>query len=983
MNKALAQHPTEINDAFELLRVCPIESLNIVVEDYRHKITGARHYHLRSDSPENVFSVALKTIPTDSSGVAHILEHTVLCGSENFPVRDPFFMMLRRSLNTFMNAMTSSDWTAYPFASQNRKDFDNLLRVYLDAVFFSRLDPLDFSQEGHRIEFEDPAEAASPLVYKGVVFNEMKGAMSSVPSTLWHTLASYLYPTTTYHYNSGGDPAAIPDLSYPQLLAFYRSHYHPSNAVFMTFGNIPAREHHDRLQQLCLDRFEAQADCPVVPDEKRYLAPLRITDHYALEGDSDCSAKTHIVMAWLWGKNTSLMDILEGHLLSGVLLDHSASPLRHMLETSGLGSAPSPLCGMDDSSRELAFVCGIEGSEPERVDDLERQVIAVLEEIAGNGIPPGELEAILHQLEIHQREIGGDGYPYGLQLIMQGLGTAIHQGDPVDLLDLDPVLERLRESIQDPDYIKQLVRKLLLDNHHRVTLTMAPDTGIAQRKQEAEAERLAAIQSTLSEEQAQEIRDKAGALAERQASEDDDSILPRLTLEDVPADIPQPTGSSQRLSAIDTHWYETGTNGLVYQQYVVELPQLSDEESALLPHYAGMWTELGLGAADYLQIQQRQAATCGSISAFNSLRGSVDDPSRARGFLSLSAKALNRNYGTMNRLMLDTLDEVRFDEYTRLRELVAQNRAHREQSVTASGHSLAMMAAASSLSPLANYNHHSGGLAGIAALKALDNELEGSERLEQWAARLGALHGKLRQAPLQVLTVCESSQRADFSGQLSAALPDTGNGANGSFSLAQASSSRHQIWQTNTQVNFCAKAWPTVPMAHPDAPVLSVLGAFLRNGFLHSAIREKGGAYGSGANQDSNIGAFVFFSYRDPRLTETMADFDASLQWLQSQKHSVDSVEQAILGVVGSLDKPASPAGEAKQHFHNLLQGRTDELRAQFRQRVLEVTVDDLKRVAGTWLKPGAENSAIISSASKMDQLGGWIERYSPLIQQL
>ena len=204
---SINQHP-----AFEFVRRHAIDSLNIVVEEYRHRKTGAPHFHLAADSDENVFLVGLRTVPTDSTGVAHILEHTVLCGSERYPVRDPFFMMIRRSLNTFMNAFTSSDWTAYPFASQNRKDFFNLMDVYLDAVFFSRLHELDFAQEGHRVEFEQPDNPQSPLVFKGVVFNEMKGAMSSPTSTLWQTLTEHLFPTTTYHYNSGGDPAHIPDL---------------------------------------------------------------------------------------------------------------------------------------------------------------------------------------------------------------------------------------------------------------------------------------------------------------------------------------------------------------------------------------------------------------------------------------------------------------------------------------------------------------------------------------------------------------------------------------------------------------------------------------------------------------------------------------------------------------------------------------------------------------------------------------------------
>lgn len=246
-------------NTFVLKRAVPIPSLNLMVEEYEHPATGAVHLHLGSDSPENVFMVALRTVPEDSTGVAHILEHTALCGSERYPVRDPFFMMLRRSLNTFMNAFTSSDWTAYPFATQNRKDFGNLLDVYLDAVFFSRLDPLDFAQEGHRVEFESD-DSNQPLVFKGVVFNEMKGAMSSTPSVLWDRLCHELFPSNTYHFNSGGDPEVIPDLTYQALRDFYAEHYHPSNAIFLTFGDIPATDHQQVFESAVLQRFKALGD---------------------------------------------------------------------------------------------------------------------------------------------------------------------------------------------------------------------------------------------------------------------------------------------------------------------------------------------------------------------------------------------------------------------------------------------------------------------------------------------------------------------------------------------------------------------------------------------------------------------------------------------------------------------------------------------------------------------------------------------------
>ncbi len=454
-----------------------VPSLKLEVQRFRHLNTGAEHIHLASDNPENVFLVALRTVPHDSTGVAHILEHTALCGSEKYPVRDPFFLMIRRSLNTFMNAFTSSDWTAYPFASQNRKDFDNLLDVYLDAVFFARLDELDFAQEGHRLEFAEPENPQSPLAHKGVVYNEMKGAMSSIHSILWQGLTRYLYPTTTYHYNSGGDPACITDLSYRQLVDFYRTHYHPSNAIFMTYGDIPAHEHQRKFEDQVLTRFERLDETIAVAPEKRYLAPLRVQEAYALD-EPDTRARTHVVLGWLLGQTTDLLANMEAHLLNSVLLDNSASPLLHALETSELGTAPSPMCGLDDSHFELLFACGLEGSEPEHAAAVEELVLATLREIAEQGVPADQVEAALHQLELKQREIGGDGYPYGLQLILTALASATHRGDPAALIDLDPVLAELRERIRDPEYIKGLARTLLLDNPHRVRLDLCPDTEI-------------------------------------------------------------------------------------------------------------------------------------------------------------------------------------------------------------------------------------------------------------------------------------------------------------------------------------------------------------------------------------------------------------------------------------------------------------------------------------------------------------------------
>ncbi|GAA5316748.1 MAG: insulinase family protein [Candidatus Pelagadaptatus aseana] len=960
---------TAAHPAFEHLRSETIDSLQVTVEEYRHKKTGAQHIHVAADNNENVFLVALRTVPHDSTGVAHILEHTALCGSEKYPVRDPFFMMIRRSLNTFMNAFTSSDWTAYPFASQNRKDFDNLLSVYLDAVFFSRLDPLDFAQEGHRLEFAEAGNKESDLVFKGVVFNEMKGAMSSVPSQLWQTLCKYLFPTSTYHYNSGGEPEAIPDLSYEQLVAFYKTHYHPSNAIFMTYGDIPAAEQQQKFEDQALHRFERLDREISVTDEKRYQAPIKVEEAYPLTDADDLTAKTHVVMGWLLGQSTDLHASLEAQLLASVLLDNSASPLQHALETTSLGTAPSPLCGLEDSQKELTFMCGLEGTEAEHADAIETLILETIEQVADKGVPFEELQACLRQLELQQREVGGDSYPYGLQIILTALTSATHRGDVIDLLNLDPVLERLHKAIEDPEYIKGLARKLLCDNQHRVRLIMAPDEALSERKQQAEAARLANIKAGLDDQQKQAIIDQAQALQARQLQQDDESILPKVGLDDIPTEMHYTARESvQQLSAPLTR-YAAGTNGLVYQQIIIDLPQLSEELLSVLPYYSICLTELGVGDKNYLDTQRWQAQIAGSINAFTSIRGASDDVQKVTANLTLSAKALKGEQEGLCELMQATLQQVRFDETGRVRELISQTRARREQSVTGNGHSLAMAAACAGMSPSARISHRLNGLEGLKTIKLLDEKLKDDNELQAFVDCLSQLHQKILAAPRQYLLVAEKDHLDQYQQSIEALWQaDQTNGGN-AFELAPVSEQIKQGWITNTQVNFCAKAYTTVPVEHPDAAALSVLGGLLRNGYLHRTIREQGGAYGGGASQDSNIAAFRFYSYRDPRLGETLDDFDKSIDWLMNENIEWQAVEESILGVISSLDKPSSPAGEAKQTFHAELFGRTREKRELFRKRLLDVTLEDLRRVASTYLKPELASIAVISNGAQKDKL--------------
>ncbi len=955
---------------FEEVRRYPVASLNMEFQEFKHVKTGARHFHLAADDDQNAFLVAFLTVPQDSTGVAHILEHTALCGSKRYPVRDPFFMMLRRSLNTFMNAFTASDWTAYPFASRNRKDFYNLLDVYLDAAFFPSLNELDFRQEGHRLDFTEAGNVDSPLMYKGVVFNEMKGAYSSPHARLMKQFSTALFPSITYHHDSGGDPAVIPELTWEQLKAFHALHYHPSNAVMFTYGDLPAADLQEKFEDRALNEFEAiDVSGFAIPDEKRYDAPRQILSSYPL-AEASTAGKTHVALGWLLGRNSDMRQVLEARVLSDVLLDNSSSPLRHALETSEYGTSPSPLCGADDDTREMTFAAGLEGADAENADAIEALITGVLEDVATNGVPTEAVMSVLHQLELSQREVTGDGFPYGLQLALRALTPALHGGDPVAALDIDELLEQLRKDAEDAGFIPRLVRELLLDNPHRIRIVMAPDTELAATEEAVEAETLKKLDDTITDQKRKQIAELAAALEERQSSVDDAELLPRVTLDDVPAELKFPQGESRKVADMPAIWYRAGTNGMVYQQLVTDLPAFDDELLDVLPLYAMCLAEVGSAGRDYMQTQAQQAAVLGSIGARISTRSVLGSNDALHASMVVSSKGLNRNYEHISRLIYETMDSPDFAETHRIKDLVSQARTRRESSITGRGHALAMTAASSQMSVSGALSHRWGGLQGIVALRDLDETIGASDdALEKLSSQFRQIHEKICNSPAEWLIVSEEQQQEMIADAVAACgLSHNTNGAV-PFSYRYQQAMVKQAWSTNAQVNYCSQAFEAVPSGHSDAAAFTVLGEYLGNGFLHSAVREKGGAYGGGASYDSEGAAFRFYSYRDPRLQETFDDFDRSIQWLLNDKHEERLLEEAILGVISRIDKPGSPAGEAIGNYYAERYGRGADYVQKIRQSVLAVSMQNLKEVAQRYLVDKPVSYAVVGSPDRMSAL--------------
>ena len=925
-----------------------IKLLDLNAQIYTESDFNCKHIHLDSKSDEKVFMVAFRTIPEDSTGVAHILEHTALCGSRKYPVRDPFFMMIRRSLNTFMNAFTSSDWTAYPFATLNDKDFNNLLSVYLDSSFFPNLDELDFLQEGHRFEFND--KNPNELEIKGVVYNEMKGAMSSVSSQLWEGLSKHLYTSSTYKHNSGGSPENIIDLTHDYLVDFHKKHYHPSNATFFTFGDINPEEIQTYINENVLKNFKPSKKVIRVQNEDRLDSPKTITEFYnPMPNDEN---NHHVVLSWLLGESHNPIELLQSYLISNILLDNSASPLRKVLESTGLGKSLSPLTGLETDHKELVFAAGLEGVGPGKQKEVEELIIQCLKDIVENGIPKDLIDSSLHQLEIRQREISGSGMPFGLQIMLGCLPACIHNDDPLKVLDLDSSFSIIKEKLKSKNYIENLINEKIINNTHRVNFSLAPDPEFNIKKDQIIKEKIIEKSKKLSSKDKEKIIHLASELKRRQESEDDPEILPKVTKQDIPLDRNYAVPQIVKNGSVNNYFYKSGTNGITYHSMIFPCNSLSFDEFKISTLFANSITDVGLGDKDYEEIQKIQSAITGGISSNFVLIPDENGGNPMIG-LKISSKSLETNENKMQDLMIQTIKEANFNDKNRIEDLLNFISSSNERSLIQNGHILAMSNAGAQVNNIAATNDMASGINFITNTKRLSKDININSNLEKYIASLESIKDKINESPIFTFTA-SSLSKEDSSINLLFKDVNQGYQAQNYFNIQDQSIG----WITGAQVCYCAEVFPTVDFFHSDAPALTVLGAVLRNGYLHSAIREKGGAYGSGAIQDSKNMIFKFFSYRDPRCSETFNDFKKSIKW-SLKNITEENLEEGILGIISNIDKPLSPYGEAMSDFTSLVDKKDPEKRLHFRAKVKECTVKDLINVSSKYLLNDSSKSLI------------------------
>ncbi len=958
----------EVN-GFLVDRIDPLPDINATMIRLHHQVTGARFMHLQRDDDNHLFAVGFRTPPDDSTGVAHILEHTALCGSDRFPVRDPFFSMLKRSLNSFMNAMTASDWTLYPFSSMNRKDFHNLLDIYLDAAFFPRLTERDFSQEGHRLEYAEGDNSDSPLEYKGVVYNEMKGAMSDPSSLITQRLDKHLYPTTTYRNNSGGEPEDIPALSWQQLRDFHARYYHPSNSWFFSSGNLDLAELLAIVEDRVLNKFERLEADTAVPVEQRFDTPLQVTEKYPLDAGEPLEKRSLVEVAWLDGDINNSFDRLAMSLLASLLLGNPAAPLYKALLDSGLGANLAPGTGYHDDNRTTYFAAGLQGTDPEHVAAIETLILETLEQVANEGFSAERIAATIHRLEFSNREITGDSYPYSLLLLMRLIAPWIHDGDPLAALNFTENLQQLRQKLETEPFFENLIRERLLNNQHRVTLLLQPDSELGVQQDAAVRAELDGINQQLSADEKNTLVAQAQELQQAQEAEEDLSCLPTLELTDIPAAELAVAVEQQGGKGVSEFRFAQPTNGIGVVTLNFDLAGLTAEQHKYLPIFGSLLTQVGAGKRDYLQMAEAKEAVTGGISARTSL---LDDPQDGDNFIAsfeLKGKALVRNCQPLFELLQDILLAPDFSDLQRLHTVLNQIQISLENSVPQSGHTYAARTAAASLSAIGKQREQWAGLSQVAMIREL--AAKSVPELSDLAAILTATATQLfKQSQLQTAITLEEINFVPFKlalNELVAQLPVVDSVQQPQSEEFTAEPERQGIvW--SLPVNYVTRVFRAVPYAHPDSAALTVLAKLLRAEFLHREIREKGGAYGGLAGYNADAGQFSLLSYRDPHIVRTLQVYDQAIEWAVAGEFPADSIKESILAVFGDLDKPLSPAGAAAHEFANIRQGMTLQMRNDMRQRLLEVDVAALKRVAKKYLQQGSSAVAVLAGEAALEQ---------------
>jgi len=953
---------------WELLEKRRIAEFDIDAVFLLHSKTGAKYLHLGCPDNNNVFSVNFRTTPMDSTGVAHILEHTVLCGSQNYPVRDPFFKMLNRSLSTFMNAMTGPDYTLYPFSSCNSKDFSNLMSVYLDSVFSPLLREQDFLQEGWRLEPDDLKAGVDPIVIKGVVFNEMKGAYSNSQQLFGQHLLSNLLPSHTYGNSSGGFPLNIPELSWEQLKQFHSSHYHPSNARFFTYGSFPISAHLGQLETY-LDKFTKQEMDTSVPSEPRWTssrsAALRCAPDPMIQ---DPARQSSVAVSYLLADVTDVRESFVFQVLGELLLSGPAAPFYKSLIEPGLCAGLSPVSGYDNHTKDTTFTVGLQGVADEDLDKVCEVISETIDKVVEEGFPNDRLEGILHSVEMGLKHRSGN---FGLGLVMAMTPYWNHADNPLDFLNINDTITWFRSKIEEnPRFLQDMVVKYLQKNDHKLTQTMTPSETFLDEEQDKLDKLQEGLTVNLGKEDKENIYQKCCELSSSQSTEEDLACLPTLLVSDISPEHPRYTVEHTSLSGVPTQLSVQPTNQVSYFRAIVDTAHIPGQLKPYLPVLTSVLTKMGAGHLNFADFDTAAELATSGLGVSCHVSPDVSSADHMSHGLVLSSHCLDRNISAMFELWSLVFQDPHLSDVDRLKTLLRMDSADKVQSISGSGHSYAMASAASCLTPSAALSETFSGITHVNNLSSLSSQ-DGKKTAEKLAELAKLLLNK-NNIKLALNCTAETAntliQGADT---FLSSLPGSCGSQLPPHPLDFAPTAMNQHYITPFPVNFTSLSCPTVPYSHPDHAPLTVLAALLSAKYLHREIREKGGAYGGGATCSG--GTFSFYSYRDPHNLETFTCYRKSTEWAVKGEFNQADVDEAVLRVFQKVDDPVQPGYRGMRYF---LSGVTDDLLDTHRNRLRGVTKNDVVRVADQYLiEPPVVGRTLLGPRQQGLEDLGWIVR--------
>jgi presequence protease len=838
-----------------------------------------------------------------------------------------------------------------------------LLEVYLDATFFPRIDEDSYKQEAWRFEFETLNDSSTPLEYKGVVYNEMKGAMASPGSVLYQLVSSGIFPDLTYANNAGGDPKVIPELTHQQLKDFHATHYHPSNAYFMTYGNFDLEPTLAMIEQNVLSRFQKLEKDWSIPDQPRFDAPRRLEDVFAVAPNEPLEKKAQVVVSFLTTFVGNSLEMLALSVLNRVLMANANSKLRQALIESGLGSALSDVSGFSDNSREALFNAGLKDVRPEDADKIEALVLETLRQIVNEGIDEMAVDSAIHRFEIESKEVSNAQFPFALKFIFDMVSAYVYGGDPYSVLQFDSDLEKLQAARKQGRYFEGLIEKYFLNNPHRTLNVLKPDPDLNFKLEVSERAKLEQIKASLTQSQTEQIISDAKRLEDAQNHEQDLSSLPTLELFDIPMDFAQVDGQLETILGASVGLYAQPTNGLSYVDLQANFSGLSFDHKALLPVLAFLLPRLGGGSSTYLQMAARIEGSTGGISASASTRTKPQDNSSFAENFTVSAKALNRNLNGLFSIFGDLLNKTEFDQ-AHLKNLLNQYRAMLESRLVDAGHVYATALAEAQLSAQGALLEVMTGVSQVRLAKRLASlDVAGLETLVNDFRTIQST--VFCSVNLRICVTAETDQLEGLKTKVKDLLEIFPQQAP-SAGLSQIKMlERHPLARSiAAPVAYNVLMFNTVAFTHPDAAPLCVLADYLRSRYAHREIREKGGAYGGWAVANQERGTFYLGSYRDPHIKRSFEIFQQAPTWVLENPIDTEALKEAILTACSSVDPLLSADTKGRSRFFGDANGYTLQVKKEFKKRLLETTTDDLQRVAKQYLQNGT--MAVIAGEDKI-----------------